>query len=90
MVCYVGILPAPAEGFNLCPRLIMMVLPTLGIFWCSVVTVVTFSGNLSNFEKNLKKDKKKSFKIQKKKKSTILKIPKNPRKKIQQKNQKIQ
>ena len=31
---------------------------TLGNFWCSVVTSVTFSSPLSNFEKNPKNPKK--------------------------------
>ena len=29
--------------------------PFFGNFWCSVVTLVTFSNNLRNFERNLKK-----------------------------------
>ena len=33
--------------------LIMLFLPILGHFWCAVVTLVTFSNNLNNFEKNL-------------------------------------
>ena len=30
--------------------------PIFGDFWCPVVTVVTFSSNLSNFERNQKKE----------------------------------
>ena len=61
MARHVDQLLAPAEGFDLCPRffwlfgqrkgLIMLFLPILGHFWCSVVTLVTFSSNLINFEK---------------------------------------
>ena len=40
-------------------------LPILGNVWCSVVTLVIFSSNLSNFEKNKKKIKKIKSKIQK-------------------------
>ena len=36
----------------------MLFLLTLGHFWCSVVTSVTLSSNLSNFEKNPKKIQK--------------------------------
>ena len=32
----------------------MLFYPILGHFWCSVVTLVTFSSKLSNFEKNPK------------------------------------
>ena len=37
----------------------MLFLLILGPFWCSVVTSVTFSSNISSFEKNPKKCKKK-------------------------------
>ena len=54
---YAGLLLAPAEDFGLWLRLvgqelIMLFWATLGNFWCPVVTLVTFSSNLSNFEKN--------------------------------------
>ena len=39
-------------------ELFMLFWLTLGHFWCSVVTSVTFSSNLSNFEKNSKNPKK--------------------------------
>ena len=67
---YAGLLLAPAEGFDLRPRLFlpfgpkkelfMLFVLILGHFWCSVVTSVSFSSSLSNFEnnpKNLKKSK---------------------------------
>ena len=73
-----GLLLALAEGFGLRPRLfcplgkkelfILFVL-ILGHFECSVVTSLTFSSNLINFEKNPK-----ITKIQNK----IQKIQKNP------------
>ena len=43
-----------------------LIMPILGLFLCPVVTVVTFSSNLSNFKKNTKRPKnvqKKSKKI---------------------------
>ena len=56
---------APAEGFNLQPRLCLpfgqkkrayyAVLAHFGNFWCPVVTLETFSSNLSNFKRNPKK-----------------------------------
>ena len=65
---YAGLLIAPAEGFGLWPRLIcpsgkkksffLLFWPIFGNFWCPVVTVVTFSYNLSNFEKLNKIQKK--------------------------------
>ena len=55
---YAGLLLAPAEGFDrgsFCPskkkKLIMLFWFILGHFWCSVVTLVTFSSNLNNFKK---------------------------------------
>ena len=72
---YAGLLLAPAEGFGLRPRLFfalrekkelfMLFWPIFGDFWCPVVPVVTFSSNLSNFErkKEEKKSQKKSTKI---------------------------
>ena len=63
-------------------KLIMLFWPIFGIFWCPVVTLVTFSSNLSNFERNPKKTKKiqknKNPKISKNPK--IKKKPKNPKK----------
>ena len=49
---YVGLLLAPAEGFGLRPRLF---LPIFGIFWSPVITLVTFSSNISNNKKKSKK-----------------------------------
>ena len=72
----------------------MLFWPIFGNLWCSVVTLVTFSSNLSNCERNTKKPKKikkiqKNWKISKNpkiyKKS---KNPKNPKK--SKKFQKIQ
>ena len=63
---YAGLLLAPAEGFGLRPRLffalrakkklIMLFWPIFCNFWCPVVTLVTFSSNLSNFERNAKQN----------------------------------
>ena len=57
---YAGLLLAPAEGFGLWakkePNLLFW--PIFGNFWCIVVTLVTFSSNLSNFGRNPKKPKK--------------------------------
>ena len=47
---YAGLLLAPAEGFGL--WLIMLFWPIFGNFWCPVVTLVTFSSNLSTFKRN--------------------------------------
>ena len=67
MARYTGLLLAPGEGFGLWPRaffalrekkgLIMLFRPIFGNFLCPVVTLVTFSSNLSNFERNPKKPK---------------------------------
>ena len=53
-----------------------------GILWCPVVSLVTFSSNLSNFERNPKKTK--NPKISKK----FQKISKNPKIQKSPKNQK--
>ena len=52
------ILIAPAEGFGqgfICPLgkkdLIVLVRLIFGNFWCPVITLVTFSSNLGNFER---------------------------------------
>ena len=48
----------PAEAFFALwakKELFMLFWLTLGHFWCSVVTSVTFSNNLSNYEKKKKK-----------------------------------
>ena len=50
----------------------MLFWPILGHFWCPVVTSVSFSSNLSNFEKNPEKHKKS--------KKTIIKKIKFPKK----------
>ena len=60
---YPGLLLAPAEGFGLWPRLFTLFVIILGNFWCSVVTSVIFSSNISNF-KNKTENLKKSQKIQ--------------------------
>ena len=39
-------------------QLFTLPVPILGNFWCLVVTSVTFSSNLSNFENNQKKSQK--------------------------------
>ena len=59
MARYAGLLLAPAEGFGLWSRaffalraktgLIMLFWPILGHFWCPVVTLVTFSSNLTGW-----------------------------------------
>ena len=86
---YAGLLPAPAEGFGLQPRLFlafgqkkcffMLFWPIFGDFWCPVVTMVTFSSNLSNFERNNKKKLKNPKKNPKKSKKIQIN-PKNPKK----------
>ena len=64
---YAGLLLAPAEGFGLRPRLFLPFGPfgqkNAGLahfcnFWCPLVTLVTFSSNICNFERNPKKTKK--------------------------------
>ena len=52
----------PAVGLSLCLRLfsgkkspIILFWPILRHFWGSVVPLVTFSNNLNNFERNLRK-----------------------------------
>ena len=68
----------------------MLFWPIFGDFWCPVVTVVTFSSTLSNFErnqkkKNPKKNPQKSKKLKKsknpKKSKKSKKIPKKSKKK---------
>ena len=93
---YTGLLLAPAEGFGrglffalqAKKGLFMLFWAVFGDFWCPVVTVVTFSSNLSNFERNPPKNEKiqnKSKKIQKnlkiKKSKKIPKIQKKSKKK---------
>ena len=72
---YAGLLLAPVEGFGrgfFCPsskkRAYYAVLAHFWQFLCPVINLVTFSSNLSNFEKNPKNPKK------------IQKNPKNPKK----------
>ena len=56
--------------------------PNFGNFWCPVVTLVTFSSNIGNFERNPKKTKKSKKKIHKfPKNSKNPKIKINPKKK---------
>ena len=73
-----GLRPSAEAFFALRAKkeLIMLFWTIFGNFWCPVVTLVTFSSNISNFEINTKKTKKnpppkknsKFFKIQKFKK----------------------
>ena len=65
---YAGLLLAPAGlrpsaevffALRAKKELIMLFWPIFGFFWCPVVTLVTFSSNLKNFERNPKKPKKK-------------------------------
>ena len=66
----------------------MLFWPIFDNFWCPVVTLVAFSSNLSNFERNPKKPKKKEE--EKKKKKISKKNPKKNQKSIKkQKNPKI-
>ena len=95
--CYAGLLLAPAEGFGLWPWLfqpfgqkksfLCCFGPFLAIFWCPVVAVVTFSSNLSNFERNQKKRKHPKKIPKNPKKSKNQKMPKNP--KIQKNKNKL-
>ena len=67
MARYAGLLIAPAEGFGLWPTLFvalwakkeinMLFWTIFGNFWCPVVTLVTISSNISNFERNSKNQK---------------------------------
>ena len=84
---YAGLLLAPAEGFGLCPRLFLpfrQKKELIMLFWCPVVTLVTFSSNLRNFERNAKKPTKIQFffKINYKKNQ---KLQKNKNKKYKKK-----
>ena len=60
-----GLRPSAEAFFALRAKkeLIMLFWPIFGDFWCPVVTVVTFSSNLSNFERNPKKTEKIQKKI---------------------------
>ena len=81
--CYAGLLLAPAEGFGqgfFCPSGKKRE-PIFGKFFGPV----TFSSNLSNFERNSQKHQKKS-----KKSPKISKISKNSKSKKNQEIQKIQ
>ena len=51
-----GLRPSAEAFFALRAKkeLFMLFWPIFGNFWCPVVTVVTFSINLSNFERNQK------------------------------------
>ena len=75
---YAGLLLAPAEGFGWGLKVLYTLFVLISDnFLCLVVTYITFSSNLSNFEYNPKKTKKnlKSLKFKKKIKNskTILK-----------------
>ena len=82
---YCGGLRPSAEAFlalRAKKELITLFWPIFGIFWCPVVTLVTFSGPLSNFERNPKKNEK----IEEKKNPKILKKSlKNLKKKTKKK-----
>ena len=69
-----ALLLAPAEGF------FMLFWLTLDYFWCSLVTSVTCSSNLSNFQKNPKHPKKIQRNTKYPKISNAIKNPKNLRK----------
>ena len=62
---YAGFLVAPAEGFGFGRGKKKAYYAVLANFWCSVVTLVTFSSKLDNFKQNPKIQKiiKKSQKI---------------------------
>ena len=93
-----GLQPLAKAFFALSAKkeLSMMFWPILGDFWCPVVTVVTFSNNLSNFErtKKQKKNPKKSKfffnpkiqKIQKSKNPKKIQIIQKKSKNINKKN----
>ena len=73
--CSCGGLQSPSVAFFALwaqKGLIMLVWPIIGHFWYPVVTLVTFSWTLSNYERSCKK----TIKIQTK----ISKISKNPKK----------
>ena len=59
---YAGLLLAPLESF-FC-RVQYAYYMVLANFWCPLVTLVTFSSNLSNFKKNPKSPTKKNRRIQ--------------------------
>ena len=72
-----GLQPSAEALFALWAKkeLIILFWPIFGNFWCPVVTLVTFSSNLRNFERNPKKP----IKIQQKNRKISKKI-KNPKK----------
>ena len=94
---YAGLLLAPAESFGLRPRLflpfgqkkelIIQFWPIFGFLWSPVITLVTFSSNISN---NNKKTNKKIIKILKnfRKFQKILKSKKRPKNQKQSKKSK--
>ena len=57
-------------------ELLTLFMLILGNFWCSVVSSVTFSSNLSDFEKNPENPKKNQKMSKKKFNQEISKIPK--------------
>ena len=89
-VRYAGLPLAPAEGLGrgiFCPlgkkKLFTLFVLILGLVWCSVVTSIKFSRNLSNFENNPKNSKeiKRIQKLKNKKIKNIKNNFKNPKKK---------
>jgi hypothetical protein len=87
----VGLLLAPAERLWAKKKLLCCFSPFLNQFWCPVVTLVIFSSNLCNLEKNPLKPKEINFpptKKSKKKKKKKKKIKKNPQKKKKKKKKK--
>ena len=73
--CHAGLLLTPTEGlagfflpfWQKKRELIMLFWHIFGDFWCLVVTLVTFSSNFSNIERNPKKKQKKILKGRRKK-----------------------
>ena len=61
----------------------MLFWPIFGDFWCPVVTVVTFSSYLSNFERNQTKKKKSQKNPKKSQKSKKIQKSKEMQKKSQ-------
>ena len=77
-----GLRPSGEACFALLAKkeLIMLFWHNFEIFWCPVVTLVTFSSKLSNFERNPKKSEKK---IQKKSRNfKKFQKSKNPKKSL--------
>ena len=63
----------------------MLFWPIFGNFWCPIVTMVTFSSNLINFERNPKNKNNKKIKNQKNSKIEKSKIIQKIKKKLKRK-----